>query len=221
MFWVWFFFPSCSVQIHESSPLDLASEEPERLPCLQRLLQLGADVNAADKNGMCAPSAPPARVLPAVSPCGWDSAGHGVWVLPSRCCKCSLAVNLPGLEVGCRLQNLPGALCFLLVCWLCQVPKGAETSSVQSMGEGMRPCLHRPVVPPCSKPHSAMARMPSGATANPAHVAYDPVPTAVHHQGDSRSLPEGEGLFLPMFGYLVGGVGRFPSCLLGYHPIFI
>uniref|UniRef100_A0A8D2MCZ2 Ankyrin repeat and SOCS box containing 6 n=1 Tax=Zonotrichia albicollis TaxID=44394 RepID=A0A8D2MCZ2_ZONAL len=39
------------VQIHESSPLDLASEEPERLPCLERLLQLGADVNAADKNG--------------------------------------------------------------------------------------------------------------------------------------------------------------------------
>lgn len=38
-------------QIHESSPLDLASEEPERLPCLQRLLDLGADVNAADKNG--------------------------------------------------------------------------------------------------------------------------------------------------------------------------
>ncbi|KAG8509472.1 Ankyrin repeat and SOCS box protein 6 [Galemys pyrenaicus] len=38
-------------QIHESSPLDLASEEPERLPCLQRLLELGADVNAADKHG--------------------------------------------------------------------------------------------------------------------------------------------------------------------------
>ncbi|EDL93292.1 rCG45481, isoform CRA_b [Rattus norvegicus] len=38
-------------RIHESSPLDLASEEPERLPCLQRLLDLGADVNAADKNG--------------------------------------------------------------------------------------------------------------------------------------------------------------------------
>lgn len=31
--------------------MDLASEEPERLPCLQRLLDLGADVNAADKNG--------------------------------------------------------------------------------------------------------------------------------------------------------------------------
>uniref|UniRef100_A0A803JCR5 Ankyrin repeat and SOCS box-containing 6 n=1 Tax=Xenopus tropicalis TaxID=8364 RepID=A0A803JCR5_XENTR len=38
-------------RIHESSPLDLASEEPERLPCLQRLLELSADVNAADKNG--------------------------------------------------------------------------------------------------------------------------------------------------------------------------
>ncbi|XP_068832310.1 ankyrin repeat and SOCS box protein 6 isoform X2 [Capricornis sumatraensis] len=38
-------------RIHESSPLDLASEEPERLPCLQRLLDLGADVNAADKHG--------------------------------------------------------------------------------------------------------------------------------------------------------------------------
>ena len=47
--------PGCafSTQIHESSPLDLASEEPERLPCLQRLLDLGADVNAADKHGGC------------------------------------------------------------------------------------------------------------------------------------------------------------------------
>lgn len=42
------------MQIHESSPLDLASEEPERVSCLRRLLQLGADVNAADKNGLCA-----------------------------------------------------------------------------------------------------------------------------------------------------------------------
>lgn len=41
------------MQIHESSPLDLASEEPERMPCLQRLLDLGADVNAADKHGGC------------------------------------------------------------------------------------------------------------------------------------------------------------------------
>ncbi|TFK08368.1 protein FAM208B [Platysternon megacephalum] len=41
-------------RIHESSPLDLASEEPERLPCLQRLLELGAEVNAADKNGKTA-----------------------------------------------------------------------------------------------------------------------------------------------------------------------
>ncbi|NWX38437.1 ASB6 protein, partial [Notiomystis cincta] len=41
-------------RIHESSPLDLASEEPERVPCLRRLLQLGADVNAADKNGKTA-----------------------------------------------------------------------------------------------------------------------------------------------------------------------
>ncbi|KAM4696586.1 ankyrin repeat and SOCS box protein 6 [Rhinophrynus dorsalis] len=41
-------------RIHESSPLDLASEEPERLPCLQRLLVLGADINAADKNGKTA-----------------------------------------------------------------------------------------------------------------------------------------------------------------------
>ncbi|XP_032056185.1 ankyrin repeat and SOCS box protein 6 [Aythya fuligula] len=41
-------------RIHESSPLDLASEEPERLSCLQRLLELGADVNAADKNGKTA-----------------------------------------------------------------------------------------------------------------------------------------------------------------------
>ncbi|XP_018419017.1 PREDICTED: ankyrin repeat and SOCS box protein 6 [Nanorana parkeri] len=41
-------------RIHESSPLDLASEEPERLSCLQRLLDLGANVNAADKNGKTA-----------------------------------------------------------------------------------------------------------------------------------------------------------------------
>ncbi|XP_059194182.1 ankyrin repeat and SOCS box protein 6 [Centropristis striata] len=38
-------------RIHESSPLDLASEESERLPCLLTLLDLGADVNAKDKNG--------------------------------------------------------------------------------------------------------------------------------------------------------------------------
>uniref|UniRef100_UPI0037E71217 ankyrin repeat and SOCS box protein 6 n=1 Tax=Semicossyphus pulcher TaxID=241346 RepID=UPI0037E71217 len=36
-------------RIHESSPLDLASEESERLPCLLTLLDLGADVNARDK----------------------------------------------------------------------------------------------------------------------------------------------------------------------------
>ncbi|XP_063000805.1 ankyrin repeat and SOCS box protein 6 isoform X2 [Elgaria multicarinata webbii] len=41
-------------RIHESSPLDLASEEPERLPCLRRLLALGADINAADKHGKTA-----------------------------------------------------------------------------------------------------------------------------------------------------------------------
>ncbi|KAK5932576.1 hypothetical protein CgunFtcFv8_004268 [Champsocephalus gunnari] len=38
-------------RIHESSPLDLASEELERLPCLLVLLELGADVNARDKHG--------------------------------------------------------------------------------------------------------------------------------------------------------------------------
>ncbi|XP_074526511.1 ankyrin repeat and SOCS box protein 6 [Halichoeres trimaculatus] len=37
--------------IHGSSPLDLASEESERLPCLLTLLDLGADVNARDKHG--------------------------------------------------------------------------------------------------------------------------------------------------------------------------
>ncbi|XP_070614737.1 ankyrin repeat and SOCS box protein 6 [Erythrolamprus reginae] len=41
-------------RIHESSPLDLASEEPERLPCLRRLLELGANINAADKHGKTA-----------------------------------------------------------------------------------------------------------------------------------------------------------------------
>ncbi|KAM3611374.1 uncharacterized protein V6R79_017418 [Siganus canaliculatus] len=38
-------------RIHESSPLDLASEESERLPCLLALLDMGADVNARDKHG--------------------------------------------------------------------------------------------------------------------------------------------------------------------------
>lgn len=38
-------------RIHESSPLDLASEESERLPCLLALLDLGANVNASDKHG--------------------------------------------------------------------------------------------------------------------------------------------------------------------------
>ncbi|XP_041644463.1 ankyrin repeat and SOCS box protein 6 [Cheilinus undulatus] len=37
-------------RIHESSPLDLACEESERLPCLLTLLDLGADVNARDKH---------------------------------------------------------------------------------------------------------------------------------------------------------------------------
>ncbi|KAL4622650.1 ankyrin repeat and SOCS box protein 6 [Arapaima gigas] len=41
-------------RIHESSPLDLASEESERVPCLHVLLDLGADVNAPDKNGKTA-----------------------------------------------------------------------------------------------------------------------------------------------------------------------
>ncbi|XP_045082969.1 ankyrin repeat and SOCS box protein 6-like isoform X2 [Coregonus clupeaformis] len=39
------------LQIHESSPLDLASEEAVRLPCMRTLLDIGADVNARDKNG--------------------------------------------------------------------------------------------------------------------------------------------------------------------------
>lgn len=39
-----------SCQIHESSPLDLASEESERLPCLLTLLDMGAYVNAGDKH---------------------------------------------------------------------------------------------------------------------------------------------------------------------------
>ncbi|KAK7933451.1 hypothetical protein WMY93_004347 [Mugilogobius chulae] len=38
-------------RIHESSPLDLASEESERLSCLLTLLDLDADVNARDKHG--------------------------------------------------------------------------------------------------------------------------------------------------------------------------
>nr|ACO13531.1 Ankyrin repeat and SOCS box protein 6 [Esox lucius] len=38
-------------RIHESSPLDLASEEAERVPCMRTLLDMGADVNAKDKHG--------------------------------------------------------------------------------------------------------------------------------------------------------------------------
>ncbi|XP_061672652.1 ankyrin repeat and SOCS box protein 6 [Syngnathoides biaculeatus] len=38
-------------RIHESSPLDLACEDLDRLPCLQALLDLGANVNARDKRG--------------------------------------------------------------------------------------------------------------------------------------------------------------------------
>ncbi|XP_066500141.1 ankyrin repeat and SOCS box protein 6 isoform X2 [Hoplias malabaricus] len=38
-------------RIHESSPLDLASEEADRYSCLSMLLDLGADINAKDKNG--------------------------------------------------------------------------------------------------------------------------------------------------------------------------
>ncbi|KAL0979472.1 hypothetical protein UPYG_G00185510 [Umbra pygmaea] len=38
-------------RIHESSPLDLASEEAERVACMRTLLDMGADVNAKDKNG--------------------------------------------------------------------------------------------------------------------------------------------------------------------------
>ncbi|XP_067868178.1 ankyrin repeat and SOCS box protein 6 [Heterodontus francisci] len=41
-------------RVHNSSPLDLASEEVERLPCLQQLLDLGADINGVDKTGKSA-----------------------------------------------------------------------------------------------------------------------------------------------------------------------
>ncbi|XP_072538139.1 ankyrin repeat and SOCS box protein 6 [Salminus brasiliensis] len=41
-------------RIHESSPLDLASEEADRLSCLHMLLDLGADIGAKDKNGKTA-----------------------------------------------------------------------------------------------------------------------------------------------------------------------
>ncbi|XP_056320081.1 ankyrin repeat and SOCS box protein 6 isoform X2 [Danio aesculapii] len=41
-------------RIHESSPIDLASEEADKLPCLRVLLDFGADVNAKDKNGKTA-----------------------------------------------------------------------------------------------------------------------------------------------------------------------
>ncbi|KAK0154313.1 Ankyrin repeat and SOCS box protein 6 [Merluccius polli] len=41
-------------RIHESSPLDLASEESDRLACMHALLDLGADVNAQDKLGKTA-----------------------------------------------------------------------------------------------------------------------------------------------------------------------
>lgn len=38
-------------RIHESCPLDLASEESERLPCLLALLNFGANVNSKDRHG--------------------------------------------------------------------------------------------------------------------------------------------------------------------------
>lgn len=38
-------------RIHQSSPLDLASEEQERLACMHTLLDMGANVNAKDRNG--------------------------------------------------------------------------------------------------------------------------------------------------------------------------
>ncbi|XP_053725728.1 transmembrane protein 132C isoform X1 [Synchiropus splendidus] len=41
-------------RVYESSPLDLASEEEDRLSCLLTLLDLGADVNASDKHGKTA-----------------------------------------------------------------------------------------------------------------------------------------------------------------------
>ncbi|KAG7275676.1 hypothetical protein CRUP_028837 [Coryphaenoides rupestris] len=41
-------------RIHESSPLDLASEESDRLACMHVLLDLGAEVNAQDKVGKTA-----------------------------------------------------------------------------------------------------------------------------------------------------------------------
>ncbi|XP_072908436.1 ankyrin repeat and SOCS box protein 6 [Hemitrygon akajei] len=41
-------------RVHCSSPLDLASEEAERLPCLQRLLDLGANINGVDRTGKSA-----------------------------------------------------------------------------------------------------------------------------------------------------------------------
>ncbi|XP_059909487.1 ankyrin repeat and SOCS box protein 6 [Gadus macrocephalus] len=41
-------------RIHESSPLDLASEDLDRLACMHTLLDLGAEVNAQDKLGKTA-----------------------------------------------------------------------------------------------------------------------------------------------------------------------
>ncbi|CAL8295058.1 unnamed protein product [Gadus morhua 'NCC'] len=41
-------------RIHESSPLDLASEDSDRLACMHTLLDLGAEVNAQDKLGKTA-----------------------------------------------------------------------------------------------------------------------------------------------------------------------
>ncbi|KAJ8379616.1 hypothetical protein SKAU_G00003940 [Synaphobranchus kaupii] len=41
-------------RIHDCSPLDLASEELEKLPCLRVLLHLGADINSSDKCGKTA-----------------------------------------------------------------------------------------------------------------------------------------------------------------------
>ncbi|XP_062400159.1 ankyrin repeat and SOCS box protein 6-like [Sardina pilchardus] len=58
-------------RIFESSPLDLACEDADRLPCLRTLLALGADVNAHDKNGK-----------PALIHALFSSDGTGVAVTP-------------------------------------------------------------------------------------------------------------------------------------------
>lgn len=132
---------------------------------------------------VCVPhAAPPA---PAGSPHGWAGVGHGVWALPSFCCKHALFIGWFGSWV--QAAEPPWCFVFPPCCCLCQVQKGAETSSMQAMADGKGLCLHSPVVP-------MWHLCPLGPL--PVLQVW-PVPTPVPHHRISGTLPEGEALSLP------------------------